>query len=236
MSYQKISDFAPNIDNSYSADPLYYCTLDYLDSQFLHGTMGRTEGRYNDHCSTYLAHKCASDWDDVCEAISDDPEIRYPNTNLDISVMTDTPRGSQCQAWDPIPYGEQMTIDAARKKYRLSTDNCNIRCEPFDPLVPNSPLVCFESTIPCPTGGSESTTDFCFGGQPSAPCIRDYALTENQAKNIETDRLMHRLLDRPKNAMELLIEIYFGSKKHRTLQFIKGTRLAAFYNYLGYPC
>lgn len=235
MSYQKLANFAPDIDNSYSRDPLYYCTLDPLDSQFMHGTMGRTEGRYNSHCSTYLAHYCAAQWDDVCDAISEDPETRFPNTNLDISVLTDTPRGSQNQALDPIPYGEQMTINAAQKKYRISTTNCNIRCEPFDPTVPNSPLVCYESSAPCPIKGSAGTTEYCFGAQASAPCIREYGLTEAQARDIQNDRLMNRLLDRPKNAMQILLQIYFGARKLDTLKYLNGTRLGAFYNYLGYP-
>lgn len=233
MSYRKLSDFAPNIDNSYSNDPLLYCTLDYMDSEFLHGAMGRTQGKYNSNCTTFLTHRCANNWDAVCEAISEDTETRFPNTNLDISP-TDVPQGFYNQALDPITYGEQIVLGTAQKKYRINTENCNIKCEPFDPTVPNSPLVCWETSIPCSGENSATTSEFCYGSAAPGQCIREYGLTKEQALDIDNDPVMNKLLDMTSDTSILFEQILRGCKKLDTLKYIKGSRLYYFFKYNGY--
>ncbi len=229
LMYRSISDFAPNIDNEYSRNPLLYCTLSEMDSQFLHGAQGRIFGRYNKHCSEFLASRCANHWDELCDAVSKDKETRYPNeAGPSGSVYVDTP-AAPC-----LPYGEQLIRDAAFKRFRSTTKDCNVKCEPFDPTVPNSPLICYETKVSCASGPvpEEVCVGACDGyGQ----CQSVFTISPEQAQLLDMDPLMNKLLNKPDIAMDLLEQIYLNMKQQGTLGLIRQTRLARFYEFLGHP-
>jgi hypothetical protein len=223
--YRQIADFAPNIDNEYSADPLFYCSTDMLDSQFLHGAQGRIFGRYNKHCSEFLSTRCAKNWDEACEAISYDRETRYPNTAGPLrSYMGKT--ANVC-----LPYGEQLVRDTAFKKYKIMALDYNLQCEPFDPTVPNSPMICYETRTTCSNGLSGA----CLGGSEGGACEGVYSITPEQAKVLDSDPVMNRILSKPEIALDLLEKIYKTLQKENQLGLIQNTRLANFYKYLGHP-
>jgi hypothetical protein len=228
--YRQIADFAPNIDNEYSRNPLYYCTLDAMDAQFLHGAPGKTFGRYNKHCSEFLADRCANQWDELCEAISRDKETRFPNEAAPLgSVFVDAPR-PPC-----LPYGEQLIRDAAFKRFRKSTKNCNVKCELFDPTVPNSPMICYETKESCGTGlvPEEQCLGACTGqyGQ----CQSVFTISPEQAAHLDLDPLMNKILNKPEIAMDLLEQIYFNLRQENKLSLVQNTRLGRFYEFLGHP-
>lgn len=224
--YRSIKDFAPNIENEYSTDPLYYCTTDFMDSQFLHGAQGRTFGKYNQACSEYLSARCSMNWDDVCEVISKDQETRFPDTTSSINMQP-------LQRTD-LTYGEQLIRDSAYKKYKIQSYNCNLVCEPFDPTVPNSPVICYESRAASSSENSVDRYSFSSGNIEGAYCQSTYAITPEQIKVLDSDPIMNKLLNKPQIAMELLENIYIGMKNNNTLSLLKGTRLGLFYQYLGY--
>lgn len=219
--YRQISDFAPDMDNSYSADPVFYCTTDFLDSQFLHGPQGRIFGRYNTNCSEFISQRCAKNWDELCEAISHDRETKYPNTAGPLRTYS---KSESC-----LPYGEQMVRDTAFKKYKTMTMNCNLKCEPFDPTVPNSPMICYETRMSCPP---DSTS--CLGTAEGGACQSIYSITADQAKVLDQDPVMNRILDKPDIALDLIEQIYTTMKKENTLELIRNTRLGRFYQFLGH--
>jgi len=228
--YRQIADFAPNIDNEYSRNPLYYCTLDAMDSQFLHGAPGKRFGRYNKHCSEFLSARCANQWDELCEAISQDKETRYPNEAAPLaSTFVDAPK-PPC-----LPYGQQMLRDAAMKRFRAETKNCNVKCELFDPTVPNSPMICYETKESCTAGlvPEEQCMGSCSGQY--GECRTIFKISPEQAKNLDSDPVMNKILNKPEIAMDLLEQIYLNMHAEGTLGLIRDTRLARFYQYLGHP-
>jgi hypothetical protein len=227
--YRQIADFAPNIDNEYSRNPLYYCTLDAMDSQFLHGAQGRIFGRYNKHCSEFFASRCANAWDELCEAVSKDQETRYPNEAGPLSTIYVDAPAPPC-----LPYGQQLIRDAAFKKYRSETKDCNVKCELFDPTVPNSPMICYETKVSCASGPvpEEKCMGACNGQYGS--CQSVFKISPEQAKVLDTDPLMNKLLNKPDIAMDLLEQIYLNMKADNSLGLIRQTRLARFYEYLGH--
>lgn len=228
--YRQLSDFAPNIDNEYSRNPLLYCALNEMDSQFLHGAQGRIFGRYNKHCSEFLAARCANNWDELCEAISHDKETRFPNEAGPLGSVYIDGLKSPC-----LTYGDQLTRDAAFKRFRSETKNCNVKCEPFDPTVPNSPLICYESKVSCASGPVPEAV--CQGASAEAygSCESVFVVSPEQAKMLDMDPLMNKLLDKPDLAMDLLEQIYLNMKKAGTLGLLRQTRLGRFYEFLGHP-
>lgn len=223
--YRQLSDFAPDIQNDYSADPLFYCSTDTMDSQFLHGSQGRINGRYSLHCSQFLAARCAENWDQVCEAMSKDSETRYPSLATSLTLYGK----DQCG----LTYGEALVRDSAYKKYKVQSVNCNLMCEPFDPTVANSPLVCFEQKTAC--SGGPTSGDFCSGDVEGGQCFSMFMISKEQAKVLDNDPIMNKILAKPKIASELLEKIYNTMSDNGTLYLLRGTKLALYYNYLGHP-
>jgi hypothetical protein len=226
--YRQICNFAPNIENEYSRDPLLYCVLDTMDSQFLHGAPGRTFGKYSDHCNQLLSDRCAKRWDELCEVISKDKTTNYPNTGGPVMGYEYTCRNTPC-----LPYGEQILRNTAFKKYRVSMTGCNVRCEPFDPTVVNSPMICYDTRTQCtsgPNGAEVCVGDALDGGT----CVNTYSLTKEQIQDLDQDPVMNKILNKPEIASDLLEKIYLNMKQNNTLRLLKGTRLARFYEYLGH--
>lgn len=223
--YRQISDFAPQLDNEHSRDPLLYCALDTMDAQFLHGATGRIYGRYSQHCAEFLSTRCAAEWDHVCEAISKDKEGRYPNESSS-TLSGGTP---PC-----LPYGEQLIRDAAFKRFKTEVQDCNVQCEPFDPTIANSPLVCYETRRRC-SAGTTQPWEMCMGTAEYGQCQPIFVITPEQAQQLDDDPLMNKLISNPQIAMDLLEEIYFNMKRANTLSLLRNTRLARFYEYLGHP-
>lgn len=228
--YRELQDFAPNIDNDYSRDPVYYCTTEYLDSQFLHGAQGRTFGKYNKHCSEFLAARCAANWDHICEKMSNDQETRFPNTASPLGAPYS---GFQDYASLELTYGEQLLRDTAFKKYKVKSFDCNLKCELFDPTVPNSPLVCYETRTADTYGSNPSNIHL--GDVEGGVCSSTYKITPEQSKVLDSDPVMNRLLARPQLAMDLLEEIYRTMKAEGSLILLRNTKLGNFYRFTGHP-
>jgi hypothetical protein len=119
------------------------------------------------------------------------------------------------------------------KRFRVDVRGCNVKCEPFDPTVVNSPLICYTTRTQCTTG--PNGTEVCLGDSPEGGmCINIYKITEQQAKTLDEDPVMNKILNKPELAMDLLEKIYMNMKRDNTLGLLKGTRLARFYEYLGH--
>jgi hypothetical protein len=229
--YKQLDQFAEHINNDYSKDPLFYCTTEFLDSQFQHGgAQGRKFGKYSRHCSEFLAARCAASWDAVCESVSQDSEMRYPNLASPLNGPAYT--GHQSIASLDLTYGQQILRDAAFKKYKVKSFDCNLKCELFDPTVPNSPLICYETRTAETSGPDPSHLHI--GNAEAGFCESVYKITPEQAKLLDQDPIMNKILNKPEIAMDLLERIYITMKQEKTLQLLHNTRLGHFYTYLGH--
>lgn len=191
--YTTISDFG-NINNAMN-DPATYCVLDGVESQFLHGgSVGFSKGNFN--CSEYMSSRCAGKWDELCEAYSETDTKKFPRPQC-------CPRG--------LTDGEAFVREAAFKKYLLSTKNCFSLCEPFDPTVADSPMICYFSDT-APTTGPSGAELWLLDGHPIAggcvldqpPCEKVYGFTDEQMKGLNADMLMFKILSNPNIALDLL--------------------------------
>ena len=192
--YTTISEFG-EINEIYN-DPATYCVLDGLDSQFMHGSIGFQKGNFK--CSEYMSNRCSAKWDDLCETFADTKTKKFP-------------RSQYCSSFD-LTDGHTFLRETAFKKYLLKTSNCYYSCEPFDPTVANSPLVCFETE----TAGSVGPTpaaQWSIDGKvvyegcqiPDNPsCQKIYGFTDDQMYSLDSDPVMNRLLTNPNIALDLL--------------------------------
>lgn len=207
-----------------TTDPLTYCLLDSFNSQMLNGPTGKQNGKYSKNCTQFLSNRCAVEWDSACEAVSQDMNIYYPNSAQ--------PRDSTSRI-STLSYGDKIVRDTAFKRFRSNVYNCNLQCQPFDPLVANSPLVCYETPSGAAIGPSKNTLHIGNNGcqvEQDGGCESEYEVTEAQAQQLDQDIVMNKLLRSPWIAPDLLGTIYMTMKNKGTLGLLKGTYLGSYFD------
>jgi len=216
--YSRFGDVGASLNDSVHnptdpANPLSYCLLPTLGTNFLHGASGSSElwnRTWSRNCQNFMAQYCAfpqgdgetQPWNGFCDAFAElNRDTYWPNTSaIDVVTMNMVYTYMKFQPTQ----GEQLLHNAAERRF-LHFPGVEHHLEPFDPTVANSPLVTTYSQLPC-------------GYQPVVRNI-DY-------RTIDQDRLMNKVLEHPMPALDVLTRIYLAWRMG-TLQ-LTGTRLEAF--------
>lgn len=101
--------------------------------------------------------------------------------------------------------GDILVRNTAQEKFRSNMLNCQLKIEPFDHLNPSSPYIAY------------------YIGQN---CIPEYSV---DPYTIDRDPVMHKILDNPQIAVQMLTNIKNTMARNGTLHLLKGTRLGNFY-------
>ena len=204
--YRNINKFGNTPDNNFysdAANPLTYCINDTISKGFLHGGNAYKYGQNSKPCQAFLSEYCAQEWDGVCEFASKNTRIFDPNNLSNANIM------GNIYNFKGLTNGDVLIRNTAAKKYMVSLGNCNLRYEPFDPTVANSPMI---SYVDC--GG-------CQG-----PCIPLYFVDPS---TIDNDIVMDKLLSKPTIAIDILINIYNNMKASGMLNTLQNTKLGNYY-------
>jgi len=214
--YACISTFGEAAASAPSNDPISYCLVQTVDNSFAHGAIASTIcDKYNNNCQTYMAQYCATNDDawktgGVCDFASKDTHRSYPNPlqgsvshDRDLLACGCMPTDRPTPASIGLTAGDQLLANAAARKYEVARHGGTKQCQPFDPTVASSPMVCNWS-----------------GGIPI------YAV---DPKTIDSDPVMNRLLAKPYVAPQLLKNIYVTMTRRGEMGKLKGTKLYAFF-------
>lgn len=185
-------------------NPLTYCIGNNMDQRFLHGGNADTYGNSSRQCQLFMADYCASGWDDFCEIESKNTNRSYPSH---IQGCIDI--GESCGG----TAGESLIANTASRKYLVKMHHAHENYEPFDPTVANSPMIRY-------------WVNDC--GRYGVP---EYAV---DPEKIDQDVVMDKILEDPKIAMNILINIYNTMKRYGTLSKLRKTKLGQFYNWHPY--
>ena len=197
-NYTKIINLGSNAPSAVN-NPVSYAMGDTVDNLFLHGSIAKTiDSPYGRNSQIFMANKCSKNWDKYCEFASMNTNKSYPNMIANNEVYQDF----------GLTAGEILVHNTAAKKYRSNPD-CNQKCEPYDPLVANSPMVCY-------------TDDLC-----EEPAI--YDLTDDQINNIDQDIVMNKIMNNPKIAIYIIINIFNTMKRKGTLHKLSNKRLGFYF-------
>jgi hypothetical protein len=99
--------------------------------------------------------------------------------------------------------GEILLYNTAARKYLTDVyGNCNLIQEPFDANVANSPIISYWSD---PT-----------------KCMRIY---EVDPLTIDKDEVMNKILEKPRIALDILVNIYYTARRKQTIDALKNTKL-----------
>lgn len=203
-SYRCISNLGPKTSTSAVNDPLTYCMQNDLDSRFMHGGHSDTIGTYSRPCQLYMGQYCANKWDEFCEVASANTNHYWPNNTQMCNSASDT----ACRG---LTNGEFLIRNTAMEKYLVQMGNCVAKMEPFDPTVASSPMIKYYVSDNC---------------SYSNRCVPEYGF---DAKTIDQDPVMDKILARPAIGFDILVNGYNSMKRKGTLHTLKGTKLGKFY-------
>jgi hypothetical protein len=187
-------DHPPSANN----DPLSYFIGSQVDSRFQHGNYQRLDAT-SPQAGAYMAQRCSAQgdsWDGYCEYFyqTNGPQNSnrqlYPN-----QLFGDTAYTLQTSQLSP---GDQLVKNASNLRF-CSFDGCEKKCEPFDPMDPNSPII----------------TQYVGQCLPIANRI--------DPATIDNDPLMNKVLLNPRINPELLINACNTSRRNGVN--LKGTKL-----------
>ena len=179
----------------YNNDPLTYCLGDNMSQRFNHGGHADIYGQNSAPCQVFLAERCAKKWDNVCEY------AYAPRTNEEYKIRAN-PIGKGAS---DLNSGEILLVNTAQKKYLWKMLNCEAITQPFDPMVPASPLITSWRGLYC---------------KPL------YAV--NPA-SIDDDIVMNKILQKPWIAVALLQNIKNTMISRGDFKQLAGTKLGRLY-------
>lgn len=208
MSYANIVNFGNNVEKSPNNNPLSYCMTSELDNNFMH-TAAETRGPYSQPCQMFMSDYCAKEWNGVCEVASRNTNNQFPNTAT--PWLCDKNGQGACLGsgiGSQFTQGDNLIRNTAIKKYMSAmSETCSYSYQPFDPLVPTSPMI-------------------RYWNKSCADCTPIY---EVNPKTIDSDPVMDKLLARPLLGMDIFLNIYNTAKRNGTLSSLKGTKLYNFF-------
>lgn len=213
-SYAVISGFGSSDPSN--SNPLAVCAVTPLDGGFNNklGANGLLDSS-NRQCQIYMGSYCGQKWDGVCEYLSKDtssiPNMVHTTPHLSGGIGSNNLGG--------FTRGELLIRNAAADRFLVKmSDNCSRSYEPFDPTTADSPLI--STWLP----DSSKTVG-------TSICVPIYDV---DAKTIDQDPVMNKILDKPYIAMDILINICTNRLKNRTVFELKGTRLYDLFSSQGF--
>lgn len=191
-NYTKIIDFGKGMNDQVCsplspANPLSYCMFPTLNSQFIHGSSSSNllYGTNNASCVSFMAERCANEWDGFCEAYQAiNTDTYWPN-----DAMIDPTAYSVAQNFlrNKATIGENTIRNAGYLRF-IRLPDYSPPAQPFDPTVANSPPVVIHN----------------------GPVCCSSVLIPADGASIEHDPLIQKMLDFPMVSFDVLARIYLG--------------------------
>ena len=172
----------------------------------MHGGHADVLGQASRPCQLFLSEYCSQDWDGYCEMASQNSNVSFPN-GMQTNANCASPGMTQ---------GDMLIRNTAERKYLMQMVGGHKVFEPFDPTVPQSPMISSWQPISCQMNGSGSLN-----------MVPIYSVNP---KTIDNDVVMDKILRKPMIAVDILINIYNTMKRLGTLSQLKGTKLGQFYS------
>ena len=187
-----------------ASNPLTYCMVPTLNSQFFHGSLsgGLIYGNQNSNCMNFMAERCSTEWDGFCQAYLDlNVDTYWPNE----AVMDAVAYNSVKTFFNLKPtIGQDLLRNSCYRRF-ISIPDSRPSMQQFDNTVPNSPLL----TI-----------------------YNNYTTTYSRVQNlidINNDVLVKKMLQYPAICFDVLARIYLAHLRNEEGVEIKNTILEKFF-------
>lgn len=210
--YTKITDFGRSLNAQVenplnAANPLTYCMVPTLNSQFFHGGPSGylLYGNANPNCMSFMSERCKNEWDGYCQAFVDlNSDSYWPN-----GAVLDTVAFQNAKTFLNIKttVGQDMLRNSCYHRF-LFIPNLVGSEQPFDPTVANSPMITLYDNYVTAYSHVKNLSD-----------------PETVDKDVHVDKMM----ENPKVCLDVLGRIFLGYHRQEGGIHIKGTKLEEFF-------
>lgn len=208
-NYVTFAEFGQK-SKSVSANPLAICAVSGMDAGFNNSMGTSLLNPQAEQCQVFMGNYCGQNWDGVCEYLSNDNTRYFPNTMKNCNAPSTA----------FLTPGQILIRNAAAEKYLTKmSSNCRREYEPFDPSSAGSPLI-----GKWVAAGSSCGAGNCNG---RGTCVPIYDV---DAKMIDEDPVMAKILNNPGMAIDILVNIYNTRVRNGTLRELAGTRLGDYFS------
>jgi hypothetical protein len=191
--YSKFYQFGNRINSQIqqdtnAANPLTYCLVPSLSSQFFHGSSSANQlySNSNAPCMNFMAQRCRLQWDDYCDAyMTINTDNYWPNMAVIDSLAYQN--GKQFFNIQPT-VGQDLLRNTCYLKF-IETSDLPHYIEQFDPNVANSPMI-------------KTYQEF----------VNRYSkvIHLNDTTQINNDRLIQKMLENYQICIDVIGRIYLG--------------------------
>lgn len=212
-NYVTISDFGRGAQVTPQNNPLTYSLVSGLESGFNHTLGMNLLGPNSAQVQKAMAQVCSVKWTPECEYASQDTYRSLPNA-VNTVEQCNGPFGS---CFGPgigaqLTKGQQLIANTAGERFlKFMSGNCKRVYQPLDPTVYDSVLIGEWKPE------ENATVNKCVG------------IYDVDAKTIDSDVIMNKVLDQPWIALPLLINIYNQRMRTNTMEELRGTRIYGFF-------
>jgi len=190
-----------------SANPLTYCLLPTLNSQFFHGSTsaGQLYSNSNTACSNFMAERCQNKWDSYCDAFVElNQDTYWPN----LGVMDQLAFDNAKLFWNlKTTVGDDLIRNVMYHRYICPQHQYSTR-EPFDPNVANSPMIqVYDNYVP----------------------YYSKVIGLHDFQQIQTDPYIPKMIQHAKLCTDVLGRIFLGYIRKEPNLRLEGTVLEQFF-------
>lgn len=211
MPYSTILQFGNALNTasqnpSNAANPLTYCLLPTLNSQFNHGSTsaGQLYSNSNTACSNYMAERCKQTWDGYCQAFVDlNRDTYWPN----LGVIDQAAYENAKNFWNlQTTLGDDLIRNVMYHRYICAQQYATP--QPFDPNVANSPEIqVYDNYIP----------------------YYSTVIHLSDPSTIESDPYISKMMEHAKICTDVLGRIYLAMVRKEPNVHLTGTSLERFF-------
>jgi hypothetical protein len=203
-----------NIKNPLSAsNPLTYCLVPSLNSQFVHGSSsaGMLYSNQNASCMSFMSGRCMKEWDGYCQAYVDlNQDTYWPNMGvIDTAAYTNAKNYYNIKP----TIGQDLLRNTCYRKF-IFVPGQKPTVTQFDSNVANSPVIEIYNNE-----------------------VANYSWVKDlgNASLIDSDILVQKMLENPMICMDVIGRIYlaFMNNENNIKQQIKGSILEKYFKLNG---
>lgn len=190
-----------------AANPLTYCMVPTLNSQFFHGSAsgGLLYGNQNAACLNFMAERCEKEWDGYCQAYTDlNVDTYWPNqASIDTTAYENVKHFFNLKT----TLGQDLIRNACYRKFIHIPNMVGTR-EQFDKTVANSPYITIYDNY-----------------------VSGYSHVKNldDPLKIQKDKHVEMMLKHPYICFDILARIYLAIHRNEKNVNVHGTSLETFF-------
>lgn len=199
--YVPIKKFGVALNDQLKTDPVGESVYRDVNTFLDIGPLARRYGPNTEESQTYMAQKCAENWDGACEFLSRNNDTNHPNVGKINSVLFKSAQP------EDMTVGDYLVDNAATRRF-CNMDSCAMTETLYNELDPTSPLV------------------KQYGPSINKRCLPVCSVPENP----DEDTVLNKVLLQPYKHLDLLLNLYWNTRNQNKMSSLTNTKIGKIFH------